>query len=359
MRRLQGKLHSALSLGRPTDPLETYLDKVRSWQAQYKPGSPEYLLAAAFIKQIQDLMGKNKTLQDLINAIKQNVYSDANGDDLYMQFFGTSTQQGATQAVAALVGFFTDGHISLPPPSFTQMDTTYQAAEKWFNDPKTPDADKKLAQALLQEMRLLGSDPSKVGPLKDWAQKFTSDNLFANASDAGKALFCQLTGATMPPTGLARWEQEIANYLTQRTADFKTLLLELGIPPNPMPTTQAGWDGLAGFANEFSKGMERAEHAGTQQAWSAFATEWGLPEGNIATIQKEAQARLTGFKDAGQGFGDQSAIKLFNQVLGEIKSLEKPPPGSFADLQKWAKGVNLANFPGLTQDDLKEFQKLL
>lgn len=339
--------------GAAADPLESYLDSVRNWQAQFKAGSPEYLLAAAFIKQIQALMGKNKTLQDLINAIKQNVYTDAHGDDLYMQFFGVSTQE-----VATLVGFFKDGPVSLQPPSFTQMDTLYQAAEKWYNDPKTPAADKQLAQALLQQMSLLGSDPSKVGPLKDWAQKFTADPLFTNASAAGQTLFCQLTGATMPPAGLSGWEQEIAKYLEQRNADFATLLLELGIPPNPMPKTQAQWDALAGFAGTFSQDMERTERAGTQQAWSALAAEWGLPAGNIAAIQKEAQARLTGYKDAGLGFGDQSAIKLFTQVLAEIKSLENSG-GSLADLQKWAKGMNLANFPGLTAADKAEFQKLL
>jgi hypothetical protein len=326
------------------------LDNVRNWQSQYKPDSPEWKVAQAFIDQIKALMGHGKTLADLINAINTKVYADAHGDDIFMQFYGVSTAE-----VAKLVGYISDGHISLQPPSFTQMDTAYKAVEDWLaQKPPISDADKKLAQRLLQQMSLMGSNNSQIGPLKDWAQQFTADLLFAQASDAGKTLFCHITGATLP-TGLAGWEQEIAAYLGQRTADYNTLLLELGIPPMPLPRTQAQWDTLMGFAGPFAQDMQRAQQTGD---WVSLATKWNLPMGDIPTIQKEAQARLKGYRDAGQGLGDKSAITLFTEALTEIRNLEKSG-GSLADLQKWAKGINLANFPGLSNTDKTEFQRLI
>ena len=55
--------------------------------------------------------------------------------------------------------------------------------------------------------------------------------------------------------------------------------------------------------------------------------------------------------------GYNSAVSLFQSALNEIASLEKThAPAS--DLAKWAKSVNLSQYPGLSPEDLAEFNKL-
>lgn len=336
------------------DPLQGYLERVEKWQAGYKDkNSPQYQLADAIIKQIKSLIGHTRNLADLITAIDKNVYFDPHGDDIYMRFFGLTQDQ--MQSLSALLS---GGSKVLKTPTFTEMDKKYQAVQEWLADKTISPNDRKLAEALLNELKALGSDPAQLGPLQKWAQAFTSDPTFTNASIAAQTEFCQITGAMQPVSSLDVWEKLIADYLKERTDAFDFLLLQLGIPPAPLPKTEQEWKRLTKFANQLNQDIALATQQGTQQAWSQLAAKWGLAPGGIETIQNEAAKRLEGYQKATQGLGDQSAIKLYSEILTKIKQLEANG-GSTADLQAWAKGINLSNYPGLTDGDKQEFNKLL
>lgn len=168
--------------------LTSYLEQVEHWQEQFQQGTPQYALAKDIIQQCFNAIGNKTDIGGLVALIRKNVIKDPKGlpDDIYMRYFGLTHDQ-----MAGLAADFP----GLNTPDFTQMDTNYQAIQKWLADPHISADDKQLALALLQQINLLGSDNSKISALKDWAQNFLQNFTYINATPAGQATFRTLTGA--------------------------------------------------------------------------------------------------------------------------------------------------------------------
>ncbi len=250
-----------------------------------------------------------------------------------------------------------DGKTTLDVPPYTTMDQKYSDAEIWLKQQHISPNNPALAQALVNEIYTLGSGENEVAGLKTWAQNFLTSSTFKNAFPDAENTFCNIVGIAPPPlTGLAFWDNEISQYYNTRNNDYQTLLSELGIPPNPLPTDPAGWRRLTRMAKQLEERMEQAGNS--KQAWDALAITWGLkPSNDIHVLMQEAQARLTGYERAMDGASDQAAVNLLGEALKEIRNLESKG-GSLAQLAQWANSINLSNFPDLPPEDLQEFEKL-
>jgi hypothetical protein len=340
----------------PPDPLDQYVQAINNWEKGLDPNSPQYKgehdMAEAIKNLILSMEHQNKPLNDVLTAIHNQIYQDPKSpqQDVYMRYPGLTET-----AMKALSQILTDGAHT---PSFTAMDQKFQDTDNWLKSNLTGN-DKTIAQDLIAEIQKLGSQAS-ADALKTWATDYIKTSPYAGASNSAKTAFQNITGVSPPPPTdtLAALEKEIAAYLQQRTHDFTQFLLDLGISPSAAPTTLAGWERLAKIdASQANKLAADLSIAKTPAALEALRAKWGLPPGNADEIKKEANARLQAYRNVMEGCGDQSAINLFTSTLQEIQQLEKPG-GTLTQLQAWADKVTLANYPNLTADDLKEFNRL-
>ncbi len=317
-------------------PWDLLHDEVLNWANSFPPGSPDAQLA----KQLLDQMNPNGSQSDLANWIATKFPPEF---DIYMKY--PDALQSTIQQLYSYAG------VALSGP--TPMDMQYKIAYDWQ---PTSDAGKELKQSLLSQMIAFHSN----GPFSNvtlWAQVLVDDDFqnYPGLSAADAATFEAITKTSAPANPFASIQSEISQYLADRNEGFQNLLSHFGLS---YPKTAAQWQRLLRMCQAEESKLQYAMQACHSPAdWSALATHFHLPQGSWQQIQQEANDLLTAMQGAG---GYQSAVSLFNSVLAEITALEseKPMPRLSA-LQDWAKGVNLSNYPGLTANDLAEFQKLI
>lgn len=175
----------------PSDPVGQYIDHLMKWAQQYGAGSPQTRIVEDIQLSILTLSGKipPATLDDMLTKIKQDIFSEKQGQDIYLRYFGLTPDQMKDLSNKVFNG-------SLAPPQFTQMDNIFKQVSEWQK--KSKPADQPLIQWLLGQLKPLGSSDSQLDNFQNTMQHFVDGYPTIYSDAPGKDTFLQITQATSP-----------------------------------------------------------------------------------------------------------------------------------------------------------------
>lgn len=323
--------------GISTPPAETAMDaaleSATTWFDSLSRNDPAFPAAQKLLTEIQSL-GSYAKMSDLQNWLSDQMKPN----DIYWQFPGISSQNA--------IQLYNICQTPFPAGIPTAMDNAYLATLNWLNSrPPLQGNDLKLADALLAELAGLGS-AGNFNTVTNWAQNIIDNNdpLFVNASSSAESTFASITGTTT----FTPIYNDINAYLQNLENTYAYIM-------NFCPQSIRGTSKFARWClTQWTKLDTDIKTANPD--WIALGRKYGIMSGSAEQIKEELIRRDDVYHGLTNG-GYNSAVSLFQAALNEISTLEKTH-APFSDLTKWAKSVNLNQYPGLSPEDQAEFGKL-
>lgn len=314
--------------------LNTALTQANAWLASTTPNTPVNGLAKLLQETIESMISQGKSMSDLQNWANTAL----NNPDYDLYFISGVGKQSDMQQFCNICETGT-----APPP--TPMDVISAEFSAWTTSHTLSEPDKKLFSWLAVQILQLEShgDPNA---LKALAQKIVDSGYsdYGAISGAADDEFQKLTGAS----DFNNTQTQLEAYLAQRGTSLAQMLALLKLP---MPKTEAEWARLSKIcAIQVAKMKADMAQCHTDSDWQKLGVKYGL-SGNI---QEAASERI---KNLDQAPSYPSAFLLFEALSKEITVLQGEDK-NLQDLKAWAQTIDFNDYPGLSPEDVADFQHL-